>query len=92
MMFILSCSDMFIYGSLSVINIVQFSLFDQPATTFSITTLSITTFSITTFSLTTLSRKGLFVTLSVNDTRHNTLHGIMLSVIMLSVTIYVLLC
>jgi hypothetical protein len=40
------------------------------AKTFSITTLSIMTFSITTFSITTLSIKGLFVTLSKNDTQH----------------------
>jgi len=44
--------------------------------TFSIMTLSIMTLSITTFSLMTFSMKGLYVTLSVNDTQHtNTLHN-----------------
>ncbi len=48
--------------------------------TFSIMTLSITTFSVMTLSITTFSEmtpnmKGLFVTLSINDTQHNnTLH------------------
>ncbi len=46
----------------------------------------------TTFSIMTLSKKGLFVTLSINDTQHNTRYAIMLIVIMLSVMIYVLLC
>ena len=32
----------------------------------------------------TLSIKGLFVTLSINDTQHNTLYAIMLSVVMLN--------
>jgi hypothetical protein len=55
-------------------------------TTFSITTFSITTFSLTTLSITiviimTLTIMGLFVTLRINDTRHN---GIMLKVVMLS--------
>jgi hypothetical protein len=34
------------------------------------TTFSITTFSITTFNITTLSTKGLFATVSINDTKH----------------------
>ncbi len=35
------------------------------------TTLRISTFNITTLSTTALSTKGLFVTLSINDTQHN---------------------
>jgi hypothetical protein len=44
----------------------------------------------TTFSITTPSIKGLFVTLSINDTQHNTLYRV--SIVLLSVTICVLLC
>jgi hypothetical protein len=35
------------------------------------TTLNIMTFNITTFSIMTISLKGLFATLSLNDTLHN---------------------
>jgi hypothetical protein len=52
----------------------------------SITTLNITALSITTLSITTLGLKGLYMTLSINDTHHN-----MLNIIMLSVTFYLLL-
>jgi hypothetical protein len=38
--------------------------------TFSIMTFSIMTFSIMTFSIMTLSIKGLYVTISINDTDH----------------------
>ncbi len=76
-------------------------------TTFRITTLSIKTSSIMTFGITTISIKtfsimtfrikGLFATLSkmtfsINDTQHNSTRAIMLSVIMLNVTFYLLLC
>jgi hypothetical protein len=40
------------------------------ATTFSIMTLTIMTLNIATFGITTLSKKGLIVTLSMNDTPH----------------------
>ncbi len=50
------------------------------------------TFSITTLSITTFRIKGLFVTLYINDIQHNTLYVIMLSVVIVSVTIFVLLC
>jgi len=65
---------------------------------------SITNLSITTFSITTLSLKGLFVTLSIRDTKHKGIQPstalywmplcylIMLSVGMLSVTFQFLLC
>jgi hypothetical protein len=52
-------------------------------------TFSITTLSIMTFSITTLSLKGLFVTLSINDTRH---YNTVWSAIMLSVKFCLLLC
>jgi hypothetical protein len=48
------------------------------------TTLFITTLRITTFSITTLSIKGSYVTISKNDTP--------LSVVMMSVSFYLLLC
>jgi hypothetical protein len=50
-----------------------------------------TTFSMMTVSIRTLSNKGLFVTLSINDTQYiNT--DITLNVVMLSVAFYLLLC
>ncbi len=56
-----------------------------------------TTFSITTHSITTLSIKGLYMTLSINDSQHNwtltiTMLCIMLSFIMLNVSFNLLLC
>jgi hypothetical protein len=50
-----------------------------------------TTFIMTTLSIMTLGIKGLFVTLSINDIQHNK-SVIMLSVFMLSVAIFLLLC
>jgi hypothetical protein len=55
-----------------------------------------TTNSLMTFSIKTLNIKGLYVTISINDTehslpQHNTL-GIKLSVVMLNVALYLLLC
>jgi hypothetical protein len=46
---------------------------EKGATTLSITTLNIMTFSITTFGIMTVFIKGLglYVTLSINDTKHN---------------------
>ncbi len=60
-------------------------------------TFAITTISITTFSVTSLSIQGLYMTLSINDTQHNwtfsiTMLYIVLSVIMLNVAFYLLLC
>ncbi len=64
--------------------------------TFIIMTLNLTKFSImklniTTFSIMTLNINGLFVTLSINDIQHNK-SAIVLSVFMLSVMIFLLLC
>ncbi len=49
------------------------------------------TFSIMTLSIMTLSIKGSFVTFSIKDTQHDK-SAIMLSVFMLSVMIFILLC
>jgi hypothetical protein len=58
------------------------------------TTLSITTISIMTVSIMTLSTKGVFVTLSINDTQHKRQSAksssvIMLNVVILSVTFFI---
>jgi hypothetical protein len=65
----------------------------SPTTSCGATTLSIMTLSISTLSIKTLSIKGLFATLStatfsINDSQHNS----PLSVLMLNVTFYFLLC
>jgi len=65
--------------------------------TLRITTLSINTFSKMTLSKMTLSKKGLFLILSmmafsINDTQHNSTSAIVLSIIMLNVAFYLLLC
>jgi hypothetical protein len=47
------------------------------------------------FRITTLSIKGLFVTLTINDIQHNNTpvsSAIMLSIVILSVAIYLMLC
>ncbi len=55
------------------------------------------TFNTITFSIMTFSKKGLFATLSmmtfsIDDTQHSSTRALMLSVIMLNVTFYLLLC
>ncbi len=65
--------------------------------TFSKMKLSTMTFSKMTFSKISLGKKGLFSILSmmafsINDTQHNTTSAIVLSIIMLNVAFYLLLC
>ncbi len=67
----------------------NFSFWERPLL-FKRLNLGVTTLSITTFSITTL-KKGFFVAPSINDTQYNKT-VILLSVIMLGVAFYELLC
>ncbi len=61
----------------------------QGATIFNIMTLSIMTLSIMTLSIMTRSTKGLFATLSINDTQHYSASVTMLNVVMLTVAFFI---
>jgi hypothetical protein len=63
--------------SIMTVSIMTFGITILSITTLSIMTLSITTLSITALSLMIFSIDGLFVTLDINDTRHqNTLYQV----------------